>query len=122
MASLTDPIDLKLTATGDLAIGTDLIFTTGIDAVAQGIRIRVLTFRGEWRLNLDSGVPYYQDILGQAFDQARAQSAVRAAILGTPNVNSILSLSVSMDESTRTLVVSWTADTVFGVTEDSVEI
>ena len=122
MATITDPIDLLLDADGDLVVGTDLSLSSGVAAVTQGIRVRLLTFRGEWFLDLDSGVPYYQEILGKKFDQQRAHAAFREAILATPGVNELLSLVVTFDSPTRELRVLWKANTVFGVAEDTVAL
>jgi len=120
----TDPIDLLLTSSGDLDTSAGLRFSAGRDAVAQGLRLRVLKFRGEWFLNRDEGVPYLandvvdetESILGQKFNDARARAAFRDVILAAPGVESLLSLTVTFDRSTRILGVSWKVRTVFGDT------
>lgn len=123
---MADPVDLLLDTDGDLVVAvTDLVFSSGVESVAQALRIRLLTFRGEWFLDLDNGVPYYQDLLGQKFDQITAQAAFREAIVGTDNVDEILSLSTSFDGATRTLNVSWAVTTTFdsdATIEDSMVI
>jgi len=120
--TITDPIGLLLDENGDLVVTADLQFSSGLDAIAQGIRIRILTFRGEWKLNLDTGVPYYQDLLGQRFDQVKAHAAFRNAISSTPGVSEISSLAASFNGRTRTMSVSWSVQTIFGPVADSVEI
>lgn len=122
MPTITDPVDLLLGPDHDLVIGTDLSLSTGLDAIAQGIKVRLLTVRGEWRLNLDSGVPYYEDILGQRFDQTRIHAAIREAILSTPGVRDIISLESSFDGATRTLSVAWEVTSIYGTIADSLEI
>ena len=63
MATLTaDPIDLPLnTLTGDLDIvGGKITMTSGVAAVIQGVRIRMLMVAGEWFLNLDAGTRWFE--------------------------------------------------------------
>jgi hypothetical protein len=51
---------------GDLALsdlGDAFIRTTLADEFAQRLRVRLSFFKGEWFLNLDEGMPYYQLIL-----------------------------------------------------------
>lgn len=111
----TDPIDLATTITGDLSIRTGLSFTTGTAAVAQGLRIRLLMFLGEWFLDLSMGIPYL-NIIGQAYDDVLVRTVFRKVILSCPGVQSLASLAVSLNSQTRQLTVSWTVVTVFGDT------
>ena len=113
-----EPIDLLLDDDGDLVLTSDLLFSTGINAVAQGIRIRIQTFKGEWFLDLNHGVPYYQDLLGQKFNEIKARSAFREAIITAPGVVELISLEVSFNGQTRELSVSWEARTTFGIVEE----
>lgn len=132
MATLiTDPIDLLLGSDGDLDVGTDLTFSSGLAAVAQGITIRLAKQRGEWFANRDEGVPWLPNdvvaesaaILGQKFNEAKVRAAVRDAILAAPGVLGIASLVVSFDRATRTVAVTWSARTIFGDTDpDTLEI
>lgn len=55
-------MDLKFG--NDLAIlNGDIETVTGIDEIGQSIRDRLLTFKGEWFLDLSYGPDYRQDIL-----------------------------------------------------------
>lgn len=114
-----DPIDLLLDDEGDLVLTSDLEFSTGLQAVAQGIRIRIQTFKGEWFLDLDHGVPYYQDLLGQKFNEIKARAAFRTAIITAPGVTELTTLGVTFDRQTRALEVSWEVRSIFGtITEE----
>ena len=122
----TDPIDLLLDQDGDLVItGGRLQFSTGLTAVVQGIRIRLLTFRGEWFLDLDHGIPYLENdsvdaseaILGQKFNEAKARAAFRDMILSAPGVVEILGLAVKFNRGTRQLDVAFRVRTEFGDSE-----
>lgn len=113
----TDPVDLLLDSDGDIVVRDgDLVWARGVDAVAQIIRIRLLMFKGEWFANLDAGVPYYQDLLGQKYDEAKVQDAMRAAITGAPGVAEVLSLRVTFNGATRSVRVDWEVRCEFGDT------
>jgi hypothetical protein len=118
----TDPIDLLLDDDGDIVVVEDLRLSSGVAAVAQGIRIRIQSFRGEWFLDLDDGVPYWQDLLGAKFNELRARAAFRDAITSAPGVVQLLSLEVGFDGATRTLTVAWEVRTAFGDLSDRIEV
>lgn len=129
---LTDPIDLKLDEhTHDLAIEDgDFVFIYGVDGVAQLIKIAVLMIAGEWYLDLDEGVkwkeregvPASRAILGQKFDERKAISEIRDAILkmtnddGSKLIQSITAILVDFDRQTRDLSIRYEVITVFGDT------
>lgn len=127
----TDARDLLLDADGDLVMGADLEFASGLSAVAQAVKIVVQTFRGEWFLDLDFGVPYFERdgvpaseaLLGQRFNETKARAAFRDAILSVDGVDSLEELNVTFNVSTRRLDVTWRTLTVFGETsEDTLEL
>lgn len=130
-ASTAEPgVDLLLDDDGDLVVDSDAHFTTGLLAVAQGIRIRLQMFRGEWFRDLDRGVPYLANssvdsseaLLGQRFNELRARNAFREAILDAPEVDELTSLEVTFDRATRGMSVAWHVKTDFGQISDSVEV
>lgn len=121
-AGFAGGIDLELDGDGDLIVVGDARLTVGPNAVAQGIRRRLQTFRGEWFLDLDFGVPYFQDLLGPKFNAAKARAAFREAIEGSPGVDELLELKVRFESSTRRLYVDWIVLTTFGVLADSNEL
>jgi len=122
----TDPIDFPLDpVTGDLVIANGrLIATTGLTAVVQGVRRRIQMIAGEWYLDLDygvrwferAGVPAASAIFGQKFDQAKCDLELRRAILATPGVTSVIKMDISYSSTTRALSVAWQARCVFGDT------
>lgn len=125
----TDPIDLALTADGDIEI--PLRHTTGIAAVAQGISIRLRMFRGEWFLNLDEGVPYLEGngvtetaaLLGQVFDKSKSELTIRAIIAKVPGVVSVDRVNATFDGATREMTIDWKVTTSFDDTaEDTLNI
>lgn len=121
----TDPIDWYLDpVTNDLVIGTDVSWTSGPDAVCQGIRIALAMIRGEWFIDLDEGVPYLERegidpalvLLGQKFNIEKARAAMRPEILKVPGVKEIISLDPTFNTSTRALTITFKVSTVFGDT------
>lgn len=121
----TDPIDFALTTGADGGdIEIPIRFSSGLDGVVQAVRIRLALFRGEWFLNLDSGIPYLardgvdesEALLGEVFDERRALTVFRAAILDTPGVVAVNDLTAVFDSATREMTITWSAKTVFGDT------
>lgn len=121
-AETVEPVDIQLGTDGDIDLSQGLLFTSGIGAVTQGLRIRLQTFRGEWFLNLDEGVPYFQDLLGQKFVETRARSAFRTAIMATPGVVEIIHLVVDFDRGLRTLSIDFKVRGDAGVISESLEV
>jgi hypothetical protein len=120
----SDPMDVALDTDGDIKIDPKigLVLISGADAIAQGVRFRLLLFRNDWFLNLDIGVPYFEELIGDASKQAgvldRARAAFGAAILDTPGVVEILNLDVQLNAQTRAMTVRWQARASFGDTVD----
>lgn len=121
----TDPLDLRLDNTGDLAFENgDLAFAKGADGVAQLIREALLLVRGEWFLDLDAGMPWFERdgvstdvaLLGQQFNQAKAESTFRTTIAAIPGVGAINAISATFDDATRLMTVTWNVTTTFGDT------
>jgi hypothetical protein len=105
----TDPLDAELdTATGDVIIDEQgLRLIGGISGVAQLIGIALRLFRGEWFMNLDAGVPWFQDILGQKYDEATLRRRLSDEIATVPGVSSVTALSISRDSAARTVSIAW---------------
>ena len=121
-AILTEPIDLERDDDGDLVLDSDLHWTHGIDAVAQGLQVRLQTWRGEWFLDLDRGIPYLQELLGHKFDEVRVRVAFRQEIAAAPGVEEILRLSAVFNRPTRELTVAWEVRTEWGLSIDELAI
>jgi hypothetical protein len=110
-------MDIALsTSTHDIVFtGGELTTVTGLDAIAQHVKIRLLFFKGEWELNLDEGVPYWTDILVVGPDLRAVESLLRQVVLGTPGISSIVSFSLDHDRSARTLSLLFEAITTDGL-------
>ncbi len=104
-------MDWELDDDGDLII--PLVFTSGLGAVAQGISIRLKTFKGEWFLDVDHGVPYFENdvvtdpLIGGKFNELKALAAFRPVIAASPGVDEIVRLAVQFTAATRECRVDW---------------
>jgi hypothetical protein len=118
MALATEPRDWQLDEDNDLVIDTDLHFTTGVDAVVQAARIALQMFRGEWFLDLDAGIPYWDSILGNRRDIAIAiaRDEFRSALKELDDVLEVIRLDVEFDGATRIMSITWQVSTSFGET------
>lgn len=109
-------MDIKLDDTGDIAIESgDVVWIEGAEAIAQHIRCRLRMFKGEWFLNEDEGVPWFDEIFEKGVEDGRIAAILRQVILGTPGVTSLTSLAISHDRATREMTVTFEATTDLGV-------
>lgn len=105
---------------GDLLIvDGDLVLTRDADArgahaVLQDILCRLRTFAGEWFLDNEIGVPYYQTVFIKNPDMAVVNGALKDEILGTPGVLSLDFYESREDRRFRRLTVSFHVTTVLG--------
>jgi len=108
--------DIALNAvTHDLQIcDGDLLLIDQRDRVAQQIKIRLLFFRGEWFLDTEEGVPYFQEIFKKPGDQLIVEARIKEAILEVPGVTGIKSLELDYDEQRRCLGVVGNVASIYG--------
>lgn len=101
--------DIALDANGDLDTSTgDLRLLGDQDAVVQDIDTRLGFFRGEWFLDLDEGVPYYEEILVKNPRLNVVRAILTEAMLGSPLVTEVNDLTLDYDAASRTLDVTAT--------------
>jgi hypothetical protein len=113
----TEPLDVELDDDGEIHIDEEgLRLVSGAQAVAQLIRIAILLFLGEWFLNLEKGMPWFQEILGQKFDPVLIRQRLSERILAVPGVAEIMSVAVSFDPDSRAVTVDWEVRAAFGGT------
>jgi hypothetical protein len=114
---MNDPTtwDLKVT-------NGDLVLVSNADAIQQHLIQRLKLFRGEWFLDLDAGVPYFQDILVKNPNPALVDGVLKDAILGSPGVLELTSFSMIYDTTARTLTVTFTVETINGPVDVSTQL
>lgn len=86
--------DLIATATGDIAICTEPY------ATAQEVACECKLFRGEGYYLPLLGIPYNQEILGQAPNMSLLQSLMQTAALNVPGVETAQAVTY-LDRTTR---------------------
>jgi hypothetical protein len=87
----------------------DLAFVQDVDQVAQNIRFRLKTFRGEWFLDNSLGVDWYGVVFVKTPDMASIQREILTQVEAVENVSSVVDYKQSLDSVLRILSVSFTA-------------
>jgi len=107
--ALTDSFDIDVS-------GEDLFFVYDIDQLAQNLKIRLQTFLAEWYLNIEIGVPYFQEIFKKNPNEIIVTNYIKKVIKETEGILNILSFSFSYnndDPSIRGVSISFTCDTIY---------
>jgi hypothetical protein len=87
--AVDDNNDLYLGAGGNLAIVSDL------DAVLLVCAAKARTRLGEMVLQVDGGLPYFEDVFTGQPNTANFETALRAALLSVDGVTQISSLTIT---------------------------
>lgn len=115
--------DLKLNSRHDLFIkDRKLVLVDGVNQKAQQIKVVLLTFLGEWFLDITIGLPYFDEILVKNPDSSRIQAIFRKKIIQIKGVQSVEQLSLNFNRQTRELSVQFSARTDEGVIKDEVKV
>ena len=109
-------IDLALDETTcDLNVENfDLTLVSDLDMVVQRLRIALLTFLGEWFLDIRQGVPYIQQMFEKGVSPGTIEGIIRQQILLVEGVRRITSLTLDFSNVTRELTITFEVDTDFG--------
>ena len=111
----SNPRDIRLDDDGDILVSSgDLALTGDATAVKQSLAIRLQFFAGEWFLDLDAGLPYFESILVKNPDLLAVRSLYRDVILETPGVQDLELLEFDYEGATRQLTGEYRATTDFG--------
>jgi hypothetical protein len=105
-------LDLNL---HDLKINSqlhDLTIVSEKDYLIQKIKIKLLFIYGEWFLNVDDGLKYYEIIWVKTPNLPLIESAIKATILEIPEVISLTRFSMNLELRTLTLFI--TMNTIYG--------
>lgn len=93
----------------------------GAEGTAQRLVCRLRMIRGEWFLDTDAGVPWWQPtgsavqpIMGAPRDLQYTEAVLKAAILGTDGIATIEGFKMSVNTETRRLSVDATGNSVDG--------
>lgn len=87
-------------------------------AIEQNIKTRLLSFLGDCFFALDAGLDWF-NLLGSK-NQVALELAVRAVILNTPNVDSILNVDINLNSTTRLISMQYTVQTIYSRVNTSI--
>lgn len=107
--------DLLLNNEHDLMINDfDLQLTNNQNVIKQRLKQALLTFKGNWFLDANLGVPYYEQILGHKNSLTTARSILINAINNVDGVKELKSFDIDLDANTRNVKVEFTVVDIFG--------
>lgn len=113
-------MDLKFD--NDLVIQKgDLVLVSGANASAQRIRDRLLTFRGEWFLDLDYGPNYLRDVMIKNPRLNIVAAILKQQILKSEPGAEFISFDASINAS-RKLSLSYELSTLNGTVSSEVTL
>ena len=114
-------MDIKLNdETGDVLLSTTNTITTPVfttttsENLAQRLKIRLQTFKGEWFLDGTIGIDYFNQIAGKNRSKAAVDAIIQAEILKEQEVLQITAYSSVVDKTTRKITIQFTVRTVDG--------
>lgn len=102
--------DLKLDlANHDIQFenGDFALTLTQSESLQQRLTIKLLTFMGEWYLNLNEGIPYFQSIFGKNRSKESIDLILKRAIISEPEVLQLVEFQSFIDSSTRLYSLSF---------------
>lgn len=84
--------------------------------LSQKVETRLNTFAGEWFLNRELGVPYYERILKKNPNYADVNSLLLSVIATTTGIEKVEQFSVKYDTAERDYRVEFVAKSIYGGT------
>ena len=93
----------------------DLPTVEGLEEIRQLVKQTLGSVKGEWFLDLDQGLPYFQTIFKKSTSLAAIESIYLEAIGNIPGILDITSFNMEFDPKYRKLNISFTANTTDGV-------
>lgn len=103
-------------STGDLVIQNgDLVLIDHAERVAQQILITLREWLGEWFLDTRDGVPYLEYILVKNPNENHIRQILMEKISGVEGVSTVTSMTLAMNNFSRTLAVEYEAETTYGL-------
>lgn len=105
----------RLNKNGDWTFGSGRSnYATGSEAIYQCVLTALLSFRGDWFLDLDHGIPWF-NYLRKNPDLMAMENSVKGAILGVTGVERITEFDINLNPDTRVATVSVSYIDTFGL-------
>lgn len=100
--------DILLNSNHDISvIDFDLTLTDSKQLTTQKIKQTLWLIKGEWFLNNDVGIPYYEEIFGKNKDLSRIEILYIRALQNIPEVAEIEVFNIEQDNATHTLKINF---------------
>ena len=96
-----------------------LVLVEDVDAYEILLRQALATFRGEWFLDRNTGVPYYERIFDKFLERSALRSIFTSQIKTVPGTVSVKNLRFNLNRLTRELDVRFEVNTIYGVVAGS---
>jgi len=104
--------DLKLsTQTNDLDLSnsTDIQLTsTAVESLAQRLRIKLKIFTNTYFMDMDFGIPYYEQVFVKGASKKLLDAIFKKAIYDTPDVSAIVNYRSEFDRANRRYLPQFT--------------
>lgn len=91
--------DLFLAPDGNLAMAEDN------EAIAQHVKQRLLFYRGEWFLDTEAGVPWFQEIFVRPHNDGIIEALIKREILDTDGIAELTEFKMQVDGRKRSITV-----------------
>ena len=112
----------QLTSEGDYSFGSGIKnYISGVSAIAQAIKTKILLFYGEWWEDIGVGIPMFQSIVGQT-DPVTIKNSLsmllQERIQQVSGVSSIDSINISVENRTiNPQIIVTTSDSETAIVE-----
>lgn len=93
----------------------DFLLIDNAERVAQQIKVKLLTFLGEWFLDNTWGVPYLEYILVKQPNQDLIKQILSEQISSVDDVKSLNALELDYQVKVRTLIINYEVSTEYGL-------
>jgi hypothetical protein len=90
--------------------------TDGVQEMIQRIAIAIKTHLGERQLNVNTGLPWTEEILIKNPNIGQITNRARAYLLSIEGVTRVIQLDIVLDPETREMAWTLNAETTSGVT------
>jgi hypothetical protein len=85
----------------------DLPVVRGVDLIRQRLKQRLLTILGEWFLDGDIGLPWFDELAEKGVSNERVSALVLRVIAETEGVQEVVSFDLELNRRTRQLVINF---------------
>ena len=100
--------------------GGDLTILNDAAAIQQQVLFRLRTFQAEWFRDRGLGVDYPR-LVDKRFSASLAEQLIRSALIPTPGVTSVTSVSVDVDKLQQTAKIKVAYRDIFSTSPVTVE-